>query len=616
MPRIVSAVVVGSLLAATVPARAEVPLGPEFQVNSHTTGAQFNPAVAAAPDGGFVVTWDRDDGSDTGIFGRRFDASGAPLGATDFRVNAYTPGAQYISKVAFADHRFVVAWTGPSSTSEYPGEDVFARPFDADSGLADPELQANTNPFGRQSFPDVAADPDGNFVVVWTDESPYGLDDWEGAVVGRQFDASGVPRGPEFLVNTVATSFQVMPQAAMDAAGNFVVVWENNAPGESDIAGQRFSADGEKIGGEFRVNTYTTGWQYQAAVASAPDGRFVVVWSSVLNNVDWNVHGQLYDASGAPVGTEFLVNTYTTGSQGGAQVAMDAQGRFVVAWNSFGTDLDVFAQKFDALGGRRGEPFRLHADAAGHQSGVDVAAAADGTFVAVWNSHVGDTDGGIRGRRFLPVVDHIFSDGFESGTLGAWSASSTDAGDLAPSIFAAMRGSSVGVRGVVDDTAGIYVEDATPEGEPRYRARFWLDPNGFDPGEALNQRRTRTFIVFSGPPARRVAAIVLRRVGGVYAVMARARLDDNSQVDTAFFTITDAPHAVEIDLQAASGPDAQDGWLELWVDGVSVQRLTALDNHLATADFVRLGALSVKAGARGTLFWDEFVSRRGTAIGP
>ena len=43
---------------------------------------------------------------------------------------------------------------------------------------------------------------------------------------------------------------------------------------------------------------------------------------------------------------------------------------------------------------------------------------------------------------------------------------------------------------------------------------------------------------------------------------------------------------------------------------------TSLDNHLAEVDFVRLGALSVKAGASGTIYWDEFVSRRLTLIGP
>ena len=41
-----------------------------------------------------------------------------------------------------------------------------------------------------------------------------------------------------------------------------------------------------------------------------------------------------------------------------------------------------------------------------------------------------------------------------------------------------------------------------------------------------------------------------------------------------------------------------------------------LDNSLSAVDFVRLGALSVKAGASGTMYWDEFESRRQDGIGP
>ena len=41
-----------------------------------------------------------------------------------------------------------------------------------------------------------------------------------------------------------------------------------------------------------------------------------------------------------------------------------------------------------------------------------------------------------------------------------------------------------------------------------------------------------------------------------------------------------------------------------------------MDNSLSAVDFVRLGALSVKAGASGTLYWDEFESRRQGEIGP
>jgi hypothetical protein len=160
------------------------------------------------------------------------------------------------------------------------------------------------------------------------------------------------------------------------------------------------------------------------------------------------------------------------------------------------------------------------------------------------------------------------------------------------------------------------VQDESPANEGRYRARFYFDPNGFDPGESLNHRRTRLFILFEEAPTRRVAALVLRRLGGAYSLMGRARLDDNSQANTAFFPITDGPHFAELDWRRASGPDANDGSFEMWIDGTPMATLSNLDNSLGAVDFVRLGALSVKTAASGTLYWDEFESRRASFIGP
>jgi hypothetical protein len=44
--------------------------------------------------------------------------------------------------------------------------------------------------------------------------------------------------------------------------------------------------------------------------------------------------------------------------------------------------------------------------------------------------------------------------------------------------------------------------------------------------------------------------------------------------------------------------------------------LTGLDNRATSLDFARLGALSVKVGASGTLRFDEFESRRQDYMGP
>ena len=84
-------------------------LGAEFQVNSYTTGNQVWPKVGFDARGGLVVVW----GGVQGVFGRRFDASGAAAGA-EFQVNQ-SPfgGSQGVPSLAMAPSGgFIVAWDG------------------------------------------------------------------------------------------------------------------------------------------------------------------------------------------------------------------------------------------------------------------------------------------------------------------------------------------------------------------------------------------------------------------------------------------------------------------------------------------------------------------------
>ena len=53
-------------------------------------------------------------------------------------------------------------------------------------------------------------------------------------------------------------------------------------------------------------------------------------------------------------------------------------------------------------------------------------------------------------------------------------------------------------QAIVDDQSGLYVQDDSPTGETRYRARFYFDPAAFDPGEASGNLRTRVFLAFAG----------------------------------------------------------------------------------------------------------------------
>jgi hypothetical protein len=287
-----------------------------------------------------------------------------------------------------------------AATMLTPPGPALAAPGDA----LGPEFRVNSFTMGRQDNPAVAMDADGDFIVVWTSDGQDGSDY---GVFAQRFDAAGNPQGGEFQVNSFTTGVQNSPSVAMDADGDFVVAWESDGQDGSGrgILAQRFDAAGNPQGGEFQVNTFTAGGPIQPDIAMDADGDFVVAWTS------WNprssslgVFAQRFDAVGNAVGVEFQVNSFTTGAQMGPAVAMDADGDFVVAWQSDGQDgsgVGIFAQHYDAAGVAQGPEFQVNSETSSAQASPAVAMDADGDFVVAWMSDGQDGSGfGIFAQRY------------------------------------------------------------------------------------------------------------------------------------------------------------------------------------------------------------------------
>ncbi|MFO0864700.1 MAG: Ig-like domain-containing protein [Gemmataceae bacterium] len=70
----------------------------------------------------------------------------------------------------------------------------------------------------------IARHTDGSYVVVWERRQDHQSRD---DVFARRFSATGAPLGPAFLVHAASGHDQYDPRIAMDAAGNFVVIWSH-----------------------------------------------------------------------------------------------------------------------------------------------------------------------------------------------------------------------------------------------------------------------------------------------------------------------------------------------------------------------------------------------------
>ena len=210
------------------------------------------------------------------------------------------------------------------------------------------------------------------------------------------------------------------------------------------------------------------------------------------------------------------------------------------------------------------------------------------------------------------LPDLIFADSFEAGDLFAWSSSSTDLGDLSVRTTAALVGSQ-GLQAVIDDTNPIYVTDDSPNAEPRYRARFYFDPNSITMASGDAHYIFRAFTGTSTVVLR----MEFRNSSGTYQLRAGLVNDSSAWLNTAWFNISDASHFTELDWQAATAVGTNNGRLTFWVDDTQRAELNGIDNDTARIDRVRLGTLGgIDPGTSGTYYFDDFASRQSTYIGP
>jgi subtilisin-like proprotein convertase family protein len=209
--------------------------------------------------------------------------------------------------------------------------------------------------------------------------------------------------------------------------------------------------------------------------------------------------------------------------------------------------------------------------------------------------------------------DLIFEDGFESGSFGGWTSTSTlDGGDLSVSTAAALVGTR-GMSVLIDDTRALYVTDDTPNAEARYRARFKFDPN------TLMLPNGKAHYIFYGYQGSSTVMLRLefRISNSAYQLRGAVRGDGSSWTTSSWYTISDAPHPIELDWRAATAPGTNNGSLTLWIDGVEKGMLTGIDNDTRRVDRIRLGGIAgLDSGTQGSYFFDDFKSTRQNYIGP
>ncbi len=412
-------------------------------VNAGDGGFGTPEQMVFGPDGNLYIA---DVANDSVV---KFDgATGAYI---EHFISASEPNLDQPNGLAFgADANLYISDAKDGDILRYDGTtgafiDVYASGLDKPSLLGfTPDLQVTV---GEMQLVAVATDNSGNYVIVREERLSAG----DGRdIVAQRYNADGSLNGAEFTINTTTGRDQFDPAVAMDADGNFVVVWSSQGQGEaasdSNIVYRLFDTTGNALTGERIANSFTSGDQQFAAVTYDGNGDFIITWSSQGQDDDtdaagWGIYAQRFNADGSKKGEEFLVNDTTHGDQIGSDVSADDYGDFVVTWQSARRDGDgwgIYAKAFRDNGTVFHGEQRINTTTAGDQHSPAVVMGADGDYSIVWVSEGQDGDqGGI-------YADTIAWD--DSGTSGTGEilVNTTTVGDQrAPDIAADATGNLI-----------------------------------------------------------------------------------------------------------------------------------------------------------------------------
>jgi hypothetical protein len=328
------------------------------------------------------------------------------VNGTEYAVIGSLPGDQMFSDVAISPAGGFVVWE--DNITDGDGTGISARRLDSTLSGALGTFRVNRIGAGNQEHPRVATLKNGGAVFVW-----------QGGKQGYQhiwaefMNASNTfVTASDVQVNTFSNNFQINPAVTVLNNSNAVVVWAsyNQAGSNSmqDVYAQILSPTGQKIGGEFLVNQFTTFNQRSPAIVALPSGGFIVTWVSeqeralapslgtnstavngsavVRPSVD--IYARTFDVNGNPLGNEFSVNTDANPCAAPA-VAVATDGSYLITWTAsdlttLNNGYDIYGRTFTS-GGTGGSVFRINTHLYGDQY-VSRVAALGLDYLVTWTS--------------------------------------------------------------------------------------------------------------------------------------------------------------------------------------------------------------------------------------
>jgi hypothetical protein len=368
-------------------------LGNEVLVNTTTRNHQLHSDNASAANGLSVVVWeDGYSSTDHDIRAQMYNADGSKRGSEIVVENS----AWYDSDPSVAidaTGNFVVAWSQQKSQQNMSTTDVVARRFDSTGAPRGGTFTITASPdpsSWKGTHPDVASDPDGNFVVAYTHTDFFTLDT---DVYAQRYNSNAtllqtipvathlgqgenspsvaVSRNGRFDIGYATSAGNVnlnryssvggllgqgvvavgsAPSVAMDDGGNAVVAYQRLIGSNYDIKATRVNSTGG-LSAEIDVRSSHGSDQSPSVALSRTGGAFVVAYSTTDPlGIPGNRTVEVAEINSADT-VVALHNLPGHSDNLEAALSIDADGDFLLSYSGrIGSDFNIFARRGHLLG--------------------------------------------------------------------------------------------------------------------------------------------------------------------------------------------------------------------------------------------------------------------------